>query len=241
MKIPKVLIGTSGWSYEHWRGSFYPNNLKTKDFFEYYLRYFTTVEINYTFYKLPSEKTVLYWKKNSPKNFIFAIKASRYITHIKKLKDPKKSLKTFFNRIKLLKPKLGPILFQTPPNWHMDLKRLEDFIMALDKNYQYAFEFRDKSSLKPDIFKLLKKYKVALCIYDLEGFQTPIEITTNFVYIRLHGPKSAYSGSYSKKALKKYSEIIKKLKKDKLNVFCYFNNDERGYAVKNALHLKKIC
>jgi uncharacterized protein YecE (DUF72 family) len=240
MKKNKIYIGTSGFSYSHWQEKFYPKPIKAKDYFEYYQKHFNTVEINNTFYKLPSKKTVLNWKDEANKDFIFSLKASRFITHIKRLKEPKKHTSLFLNRVKHLKPHLGPILFQIPPNWHLDIKRLESFIKVLDKNHRYAFEFRDKSCLTTQVFSLLKKYKIAFCIYDLEGFQTPIETTANFVYIRLHGPKKAYSGSYSKIALKKWAKIIKIFQKDKLDVFCYFNNDERAYAIKNALELKTL-
>lgn len=239
MKKKKIHIGTSGWHYDHWKGPFYPADIKTKDFFEYYLKYFNTAEINNTFYRLPTKKTLLHWKQTSSKEFIFSIKASRFITHVKRLKEPKKHLSLFLNLIKNIKPKLGPILFQIPPNWNVDIKRFEKFIKCLDANYRYVFEFRDKSWLTKEIFFLLRKHKLAFCIYDLEGFQTPIEVTSNFVYVRLHGPKSAYRGSYRKKTLQKWAKLFKKFQKDKLDVFCYFNNDERGFAVKNALELQK--
>lgn len=240
MKKNKIYIGSSGFYYEHWKNRFYPQNIKTKDFFAYYQKHLSTVEINNTFYKLPSKKVILHWENEANKDFIFSLKASRYITHIKRLKESKKHLSLFLNRIKHLKPHLGPILFQIPPNWHLDIKRLEGFLKALDENYRYAFEFRDRSWLVKEVFSLLKKHKVAFCIYDLKGFQTPIEITTNFVYIRLHGPKKAYSGSYSKIALQKWAKIIKNFQKNKLDVFCYFNNDENAYAIKNALVLKNM-
>lgn len=238
MKKKKIFIGTSGWYYEHWKNFFYPKELSSKDYFKFYSNKFDSVEINSTFYRLPSKKTLLKWKKESPKDFIFSIKASRYITHIKKLKDQKKSLSTFFNLIKILKPKLGPILFQLPNKWKINLNRLESFFKLLDKKYRYAIEFRDKSWITKETFYLLKKYKIAFCIYDLERFQTPLEVTSDFVYIRLHGPKFAYSGSYSNKELQKWAKIIKKFKKQKLDIYCYFNNDERAFAIKNALKLK---
>jgi len=240
MKKKKIYIGTSGFSYEHWQNRFYPKNVQSKNYFEYYQKYFNTVEINNTFYKLVSKKVILNWKKEAKKDFVFSIKASRFITHIKRLKEPKKHLSLFINRIKHLKEHLGPILFQIPPNWHLDLKRFESFLKALDKDYKYAFEFRDHFWLTKEVFALLKKYKSALCIYDLEGFQTPLEITANFVYIRLHGPKKAYSGSYSKKALQKWGKIIQGFKKNKLDIYCYFNNDEKAFAIKNAMDLKNI-
>ncbi|NGX34020.1 MAG: hypothetical protein K1060chlam1_00365 [Candidatus Anoxychlamydiales bacterium] len=240
MKKNKIYIGTSGFSYEHWKNRFYPKDVKAKDYFEYYQKHFSTVEINNTFYRLPLKKVVLNWQKEANNDFIFSLKSSRFITHLKRLKEPKKHLTLFLNRVKHLKPHLGPILFQIPPKWNLDIKRLLNFLKALDKNYKYAFEFRDKSWLTNEVFSLLKKYKAAFCIYDLEGFQTPLEITANFVYIRLHGPKRAYSGTYSKKTLQKWAKIIKNFHKKNLDVFCYFNNDENAYAIKNSIELKKL-
>jgi len=236
----KIYIGTSGFSYAHWQKRFYPTDVKSKDFLKYYEKYFKTVEINNTFYRLPIKKSLLNWQDEVAKDFIFSVKASRFITHIKRLKEPKKHLNLFLNRVKHLKPNLGPILFQLPPNWKVDLKRLDNFLKALDKDYKYAFEFRDRSWIIKDVINLLKKHKVAFCIYDLEGYKTPIEITSNFVYIRLHGPKKAYSGTYSKNTLQKWAKIIKNFQNDKLDTFCYFNNDENAYAVKNAIDLLKI-
>ncbi|NGX64098.1 MAG: hypothetical protein KR126chlam6_01523 [Candidatus Anoxychlamydiales bacterium] len=236
----KIYIGTSGFSYKHWQKRFYPTDVKSKDFLKYYEKFFKTVEINNTFYRLPTKKALLNWQDEVGNDFKFSVKASRFITHIKRLKEPKKHLNLFLNRVKHLKPNLGPILFQLPPNWKLDIKRLDKFLKALDKNYKYAFEFRDRSWITKDTLKLLKKHKAAFCIYDLEGYKTPFEVTSNFVYIRLHGPKKAYSGKYSKNALQKWAKIIKNFQKDKFLVFCYFNNDENAYAVKNAIDLLKI-
>lgn len=231
----RIHIGTSGWHYAHWKGPYYPEGLSSKNFLEHYVEDFQTVEINNTFYKLPEVKTIKTWYENVPNGFLFSVKASRYITHIKRLKDPKSSLKNFFSRIKYLKEKLGEILFQLPPKWPLNIERFETFIKSLPKGYKYAFEFRDPTWLCDEIYGLLEKYNLALCIYEIEGQHAPKLITANHIYVRLHGPKRAYQGSYSSKALEKWAKEFAKWKKKE--IFCYFDNDEKGYAPKNALSL----
>ncbi|NGX27543.1 MAG: hypothetical protein K940chlam6_01481, partial [Chlamydiae bacterium] len=141
----------------HWKGPYYPKDLPAKDFLSQYAEDFQTVEVNNTFYKLPEISTLKHWKGTVPKDFIFSVKASRYITHVKKLKDPKSSLKKFFSRMEYLKKNLGVILFQLPPKWGLNLERFETFLQALPKGYRYAFEFRETSWLSKDVYKLLKK------------------------------------------------------------------------------------
>lgn len=204
---------------------------------QYYAQDFDTVEINNTFYKLPTIKTIQRWKEEVPKDFIFSVKMSRYITHSKRLKNPRKSLDKFFNRIKYLKGKMGPILIQLPPHWSLNFERLESFMKDLPRGYRYAFEFREESWLCEDVFRLLKKHNHALCLYDLEGMETEKILTADFVYIRLHGPKKAYRGSYSSRKLAEWAKDLKKWKRKK--IFCYFDNDEKGYAPQNALTLMK--
>ncbi len=233
----RVKIGTSGWHYLHWKGPYYPKKLPAKKILETYSQEFETVEINNTFYKLPEITTLKNWKSTVPKNFLFSIKASRYITHVKKLKDPKNSLKKFFQRIQTLKPKIGVILFQFPPKWSLNLERFEDFLKVLPKRYRYAFEFRDESWLCEEIYALLEKRHHALCLYEIGGKKTPKRVTADFVYIRLHGPKGAYQGNYSGQTLESWAKTFRSYKRKGLDVFCYFDNDEKGYAPLNALTL----
>lgn len=235
----KIHIGTSGWHYMHWKGPYYPKDLSTKDFLMFYAKNLNTVEINSTFYRLPEISTLKEWKKNVPKQFLFSVKMSRYITHNKKLKQPKSSLHKFFSRIEILKEQLGVILVQLPPYWKLNLDRFIFFLQALPKGYRYAFEFREESWLCKEIFSLLKRYKHALCLYEIEGKKTQELLTSNFVYIRLHGPKKAYQGSYSHYALNQWTKKILQWRKERKEVFCYFDNDEKGYAVKNAMTLQK--
>jgi uncharacterized protein YecE (DUF72 family) len=183
-----VRIGTSGWHYHHWIGPFYPPATRPHGFLEHYARHFSTVEINNTFYRLPTRHAVLQWRDGSPSGFVFATKGSRFIRHMKKLKDPETSIRKYFDLIELLGDKLGPIVFQLPPRWHFDLDRLADFLKTLPKRWQYAFEFRDESWFDPRVYEMLAKHKAALCLYDYAGRQAPLEVTADFVYIRLHGP-----------------------------------------------------
>lgn len=238
--IPRIYIGTSGWSYEHWEKVFYPEGLANKEHLHFYSHYFSIVEINSTFYHLPSEETIKNWAKQTPSHFIFALKASRFITHQKRLIDFKESTTLFFQRIKPLKSKLGPILFQLPPSFKLNYNRLEEFIQFLPKNMRYCFEFRNPSWYTEEVYDLLKKHNIALCFGDLDGILTPLKVTADFIYLRLHGPKKAYSGSYQKPDLKKWAKKFIEWSQQNKTIYCFFNNDEAAYAVFNALQLKEL-
>jgi len=203
MKNKRIHIGTSGWSYKHWRGTFYPQEIKIKNHFPYYLQHFNTVEINNTFYGFPSDETFLNWSKIVNDDFVYVIKANRYITHIKKLHNPSETLPPFLERVKLLGKNLGPILFQLPPTMKSNLELLDSFLRELPQQYRYVFEFRNADWYKPEVYALLEKYGCAFCIYELAYHVSPIQITANFVYLRLHGPGNKYQGSYSDEVLKK--------------------------------------
>ena len=234
-----LYIGTSGWSYKHWKGVFYPESIKSNEHFNYYLQHFDTVEINNSFYRMPSLSTFNNWKKAVPQDFIYALKANRAITHIYKLKNQEQVLEEFITNAAVLKSNLGPILFQLPPSWNVNIERLHDFLQTLPLDYRYVFEFRNKTWHNDDVYNLLKKFNCAFCIYELEGYTTPYIITSDFVYIRLHGPGNKYQGDYSDKTLLEWAGRIKSWLSDK-DVFIYFDNDEKGYAVSNATQLKKL-
>ncbi|MBL7155006.1 MAG: DUF72 domain-containing protein [Candidatus Portnoybacteria bacterium] len=238
--MTKLYIGTSGFSYLHWeKGVFYPNGLVKAKQLEYYTEYFQTVELNNPFYHLPLAKTFQKWYQRTPSNFIFAVKASRYISHIKKLKGCGQAWRLFISRAEKLKEKLGPILFQLPPSWQVNAKRLEVFLKILPQKHQYSFEFRHQSWFCQEIYQLLKKYNVALCLADSPQWPYQEEITADFIYLRLHGRHSLYSSKYTNQELKKWAVKIKKWLKNR-DVYVYFNNDANGYAVKNAQTLKKL-
>jgi len=239
-KRKALHIGTSGWQYKHWKGTFYPPDLPERDFLDFYVKHFQTVEVNNTFYQLPEEKTFTQWCATVPEGFIFSVKASRYITHMKKLKEPKKSLHVFLKRVSLLKDKLGPILFQLPPHWHCNLERLHAFLNVLPSKYRYAFEFRDESWFNADVYGLLEEYGTSFCIFDLNRHLSPKRITADFVYIRLHGPGKPYRGQYGTRVLAGWAGALSTWSRQGREIYCYFDNDEAGYAAKDALRLKAM-
>ena len=206
----------------------------------WYQERFDTVEINNSFYRLPSESAVEEWRASSPPDFRFSIKGSRFLTHMKKLKDPGPGLEKFFSRIDLLKSKLGAILFQLPPNFESNPERLGEFLDALPTRHRYAFEFRHQSWHNAEVLDLLRAHNAAWCAYHLAGFQSPVEITADIAYVRLHGPGGKYQGSYDDDALKGWADKIKAWRKDLKTIYIYFDNDEAGYAAKNALRLREL-
>jgi uncharacterized protein YecE (DUF72 family) len=236
---PQVFIGTSGWSYAHWKENFYPTKLKNADWLNFYAKAFKTVEVNTTFYHTPLPTTIEKWISMVSSDFTFSVKASKYITHLKKLKDCQESLDLFYKNVKLFKSKLGPILFQLPPSLKFDLSRLAHFLELLDGGYKYTLEFRDPSWYTDEIYELLNKNNIALCISDLKGVLSPEEITSDFTYIRLHGPKNAYTGFYGLPQLKQWKKKIDEWK-GKTSVYCYFDNDDKGYAIQDAQRLQNL-
>lgn len=233
----KIHIGTSGWGYADW--DFY-GDLPDSKRLSFYAKTFKTVEVNTTFYHLPTAKTVKNWDSQVPKSFLFSIKASRYITHIKRLNDARESLSLLYRRIRYLDKKLGPILFQLPPSFHKDMERLEGFVRLLKPKHKYVFEFRSPTWFDDEVYAYLKKNKIALCISDLNGLLSPQEVTANFVYIRLHGPAKAYQGKYGKKRLTSWAQKIQDWVKKKKTVYIYFDNDQKGYAVEDAKTLATL-
>jgi len=234
-----IRIGTSGWHYEHWKKRFYPPPLPKNKWLEYYAEHFDTVEINNTFYQLPKPKSVERWHEQTSKNFLYSVKANRYITHIKKLKDTSEEIKRFFDVVGILKAKLGVVLYQLPPNLHIDLDRLTFFLKLLGKKPPAAFEFRHKSWYCDDTFALLRKFNAGFCIHDMPGKQSPRVVTAETIYVRFHGPTGKYAGNYSKSALQNWAKWLKEHKHEALAVFAYFNNDIDGHAINNAKTLKE--
>jgi uncharacterized protein YecE (DUF72 family) len=231
-------IGTSGWHYSHWKGPFYPEDIAAGDMLDFYVARFDTVEINNSFYQLPTKKTLEAWRDNVPDDFIFAVKASRYITHMKKLKDPAKSMKKFFKRIDSLGEKLGPILFQLPPRWKFNGERLKAFLDALPADFSYTMEFRDTTWFTKQAYDLLAEHNVAFCIYQLAGLLSPKQVTADLVYVRLHGPtKKKYEGRYSNRTLAGWAGAFSAWNRRGNDVFCYFDNDQAGYAPNDASRL----
>jgi uncharacterized protein YecE (DUF72 family) len=234
----QFYIGTSGWVYPHWREKFYPQDMAESEWLDYYARHLNCVELNRSFYRLPSTDNIREWVEATPENFLFAVKASRYITHMKKLKDPDKTLKSLIDVIGGMGDKLGPLLFQLPPRWSADPERLAQFLEALPDDLKVAVECRDHSWHSDEIMDCLSAYNAAFCVYDLDGFTSPAVTTADFVYLRLHGPDGAYSGSYSDAQLREWANWLRQ--QPVKSAFVFFDNDQEGYAVKNALALHAI-
>jgi uncharacterized protein YecE (DUF72 family) len=235
-----VHIGTSGWHYQHWKGKFYSPEIQPAGMLTAYTQHFDSVEINNSFYRLPTPEAVKDWIKQTPKNFVFAVKASRYITHNRKLKYPEETLVKFLQVAKGLGKKLGPILFQLPPGWNVNVDRLAEFLEVLPSRHRYAFEFRNQSWHTSNVIRVLTKFNAAFCIFELNGFQSPANVTANFVYVRLHGPGSAYQGDYPKPSLDRWARNIEAWTHKGHDVFFYFDNDQAGYAAKNAMALRRL-
>ena len=235
-----IRIGTSGWYYDHWKERFYPPGLAKSKWFEHYAQHCNTVEVNNTFYHLPTPQTLTRWRDLAPESFLYAVKANRYITHIKRLKDTAEEVKRFFDVVGLLKEKLGPILYQLPPSLHKDLDLLKSFIKLLPKKSPAVFEFRHESWYEQDTLELLGRLGAGFCIHDLGELTTPRIITGEAVYIRFHGTAGRYSGSYTDKKLADWAGWIKQNKKNVTGIYAYFNNDADAYAIVNAKQLKNL-
>jgi uncharacterized protein YecE (DUF72 family) len=240
--VNQIRIGTSGWHYAHWRGPFYPDGIPSEKMLEFYCSRLATVEINNSFYHLPSEETFRMWRKTAPPGFLFSVKASRYITHMKKLKDPDQSLSMFLSRAAQLGSKLGPVLFQLPPRWKRDAGRLKDFLQALPKRLRCVFEFRDPSWFRAETYSLLDEYKAAFCVFQLAGQESPPRLTGELAYVRLHGPEaSKYTGRYTKVQLREWLRCCEDwINRGAREVFVYFDNDQGGYAALNALEMQEM-
>jgi uncharacterized protein YecE (DUF72 family) len=234
----RIFVGTSGWHYAHWVGPVYPPGTRAADFLAHYAQRFGTVEINSTFYHLPARESLARWRDTVPRDFRFACKASRFITHMKKLAPGGPGLGRFLDAVAALGPKLGPILFQLPPRWELDLDRLARFLRLLPGTRRFAFEFRDPSWLRAETYALLAEHGAALCLYELAGRRTRPRTTADFVYVRLHGPAGAYRGTYPARTLRRWAARCTTWTREGRDVYCYFDNDERGYAARDALRLR---
>ncbi len=237
MASPKYYIGTSGWHYDHWRALYYPEGLPKSKWLQFYAKQFSTVELNNSFYHLPSEKAFASWRESVPENFVFAVKVSRFITHIKRLKNLGSAVENFLSRAYLLQDKLGPLLYQLPPNMKRNDEVLESFLSSLPQKYQHVFEFRHESWLDDSVFHILQRCNAGLCVFDMPGFSCPLVATSDFAYIRFHGSASLYSSYYSDEELSQWAKRIIQLGKKVRAVYIYFNNDAEAFAVRNALTL----
>lgn len=238
--MPEYYIGTSGWHYEHWRELFYPAGLPKGKWLHHYTDYFNTVELNNSFYRLPSEAAFINWQKSSPNNFVYAVKVNRFITHIKRLKNVQVPLQNFLSRVQLLQSKLGPLLYQLPPNMKCNDTALEDFLAILPRHYHHVFEFRNESWLNDRILDLLRQYGAGFCIFDMPEVTCPLVATADFAYVRFHGSTGLYWSCYTEEELLRWSRHIIELGQGLKAIYIYFNNDAEAYAVRNAQKLKEM-
>jgi uncharacterized protein YecE (DUF72 family) len=236
----KLFIGTSGYSYDDWVGDFYPMDIASNKRLDYYAEHFDTVEINNSFYNLPAKKTFKNWSDSVGGDFVFAIKANHYITHMKNLMVDRKPIARLLERARPLGSKLGPILFQLPPKWNVNIERLREFIQVLPDNYQFVFEFRNGSWYTEEIYNILKEDNLGFCIHDHQDAPSPEMVTADFAYFRFHGPGGYYQSKYSDEELENYQIRIMNYLEKGLSVYCYFNNDFQGFAIDNAKKLKSL-
>jgi uncharacterized protein YecE (DUF72 family) len=232
----RVHIGTSGWTYPWWRGVFYPERLPQRDWLAHYMTHFSTVEINASFYRLQKAESFRYWRDAAPPGFVYAVKASRFITHMKRLKAEPESLEVFFAGVRELGPALGPILYQLPPNMKCDLDRLEHFAEGLPSGFDHVFEFRNAEWFQPDVREFLQQRNLALCIHDHHGLQVPRWTTGPLAYWRFHGGHGQL-GAYTEAPLRAAAEHIQRQTADGSPVYAYFNNDAHGCAIGDAKRL----
>jgi uncharacterized protein YecE (DUF72 family) len=240
-RAARIRIGCSGWQYRHWRGCFYPPELSQTRWFAHYALHFDTVEINNTFYRLPEAATFDKWRERAPRHFLYSVKASRFLTHMKKLKDPHDPLVRLFDRAQHLGPHLGPVLYQLPPHWPVDLDRLQNFLQDLRCVWPdriQAMEFRDPSWYDDRVLALLDRHEVTLCLHDMKGSATERIAIGPFVYVRFHGVER-YGGAYGDYQLDAWSDWLAARAASGVDVYAYFNNDVGGHAPRDALRLRQ--
>jgi uncharacterized protein YecE (DUF72 family) len=233
-----VRIGCSGWIYPHWRERFYPKEIPQKQWFRHYASVFDTVEINNSFYHLPSEKAVAQWAEQAPFGFVYAVKVNRFITHMKKLKEPEGPLRNFVTRMRGLGEHLGPLLYQLPPHWNCNPARFRDFLDVLPPDLIHVFEFRDQSWVNDEIFAALEAHGASFCVHDMVGIEVPRVAVGPVVYVRFHGPLRLYAGGYSARTLSSWARWLSEQVATGRSAFAYFNNDREARAVLDAQTLR---
>ena len=256
MRRARVHVGCSGWQYKHWRGDFYPAELPQSRWFAHYAISFDTVEINNSFYRLPEGTTFAKWREQAPRHFVYAVKASRFLTHMKKLKDPYDPLVRFFDNARELGPHLGPVLYQLPPNFPINLERLETFLRTLPggpegpplgeiveaglrTRLRHVIEFREPSWYDDRVYALLERHRVALCLHDMQGSATGKVAVGPFIYVRFHFGERKYGGAYDDERLDAWGSWLSAQAAAGRDVFAYFNNDTGGHAPKDAIRLRQ--
>jgi uncharacterized protein YecE (DUF72 family) len=234
--VAELRIGTSGWIYQHWRGIFYPEKLPQKSWFEHYRQHFDTVEVNFTFYRLPERPVFERWREQAPVDFKYAIKGSRVVTHVRRLREPAEGLARLAERLEGLGDRCGPVLWQLPPDFARDDERLAGFLEALPARWRHTLEFRHQSWYDPAVYRQLERFGVALCIPDSPKLPQALRLTADWTYVRFHG--AGPDGDYSPELLDLWAERVRGYLAGGVDVWAYFNNDWHGYALRNARDLR---
>lgn len=235
-----IRIGTSGWTYQHWRGTFYPENLPQREWLEYYAEQFDTVELNASFYRIPKSGVSESWKRRTPDAFRFSVKMSRLITHVHRLEHCEEVMKWFFEALAPLSEKITAFLLQLPPSLCPEPPALRAFLEQLPPGSRYVFEFRNPDAYRGAIPEILSEHGAGFCIHDLTGLESPLLVTSNLVYVRFHGHRGRYAGSYPDELLYEWVKRIMVWTEQGRDVLCYFNNDIGGNAVHNAQTLRSF-
>ena len=244
--MARLLIGTSGWTYSSWKGIFYPSDLPSRHYLEFYAREFSSTEVNYSFYHLPRPSTYGKWAAQVPDQFLFALKASRFITHVKRLVDVEEAWVTFVQNALAVGSHLGPILLQFPPSFRCDRPKLAAFLRIAQRSapksrpVRLVFEFRHESWFSEQTYSLLRRHKAALCIADSPRYPRRDVVTADFVYLRFHGRTDLFASKYTDSELAEEAKQIRRYLRDGLDVYVYFNNDAFGHAVANARTLNHL-
>ncbi len=238
----KKYIGCSGFYYNHWKGPFYPKNLSKSKWLPFYAEHFNTVELNNTFYRMPEERAVKNWYAMTPENFVFAVKGYRFISHLKKLTvdaDLTQNLEQVYRFAGFLKDKMGPVLWQLPGGFTVNVPKLDKFCSVLSSHFRYVFEFRNETWFTPSVYDVLEKYKIGLCVVSGPGkIPEVVKATSTTAYIRFHGKGSWYSDNYSKEDLESWKKRLDALKVNEL--YAYFNNDVHAYAIANGQYFSSL-
>lgn len=235
-----IRIGCSGWVYPHWRGVFYPEKLAAKNWFAFYADHFDTVEVNNSFYRLPKPETFDAWRMQAPLGFHYAVKANRFLTQAKKLKDCEEPLERMMVPFRHLHSALGPILYQLPPRFRLNIERLERFLELIPEDVTNVFEFRDASWHVDEVFGLLERHGASFCTHDMVGMKVPCVAVGSAAYVRLHGGEGKYWGRYPDERLLYWAEWLVEQKRRGRSSWVYFNNDIGGHAVHDAMTLKAM-
>jgi uncharacterized protein YecE (DUF72 family) len=235
-----IRIGCSGWNYKHWRERFYPRGLPVSRWFALYAEHFDTVEINNSFYRLPPPETFEKWREQAPPGFCYAVKANRYLTQAKKLKDCEEPLARMMRSVRCLGDRLGPVLYQLPPRFKINLERLEEFLKILPKTVTSVFEFRERSWYSRNTYELLARYGASFCIHDMPGSASERIAVGPIAYVRFHGGEGKYWGRYSDEGLLNWADWMVGQAREGLPVWAYFNNDIDAHAIHDAQTLKSM-